>query len=82
MKNYEMLCEQKNKEFFNNESIYFNVFYYDKCNYLSKDKFESLIEFLNKHKNLFESMNIARKKLVFEPEQQSNLLDEKNIRDL
>jgi hypothetical protein len=37
---------------------------------------------LNKHKNLFESMNIARKKLVFEPEQQSNLLDEKNIRDL
>ena len=37
---------------------------------------------LNKHKNLFEGMNIARKKLVFESEQESNLLDEKNIKDI
>ena len=37
---------------------------------------------LNKHKALFEGMNIARKKLVFEPEQESSLLDEKNIKDI
>ena len=37
---------------------------------------------LNKHKGLFEGMNIARKKLVFEPEQESGLLDEKNIKDI
>ena len=37
---------------------------------------------LNKHKALFEGMNIARKKLVFEPEQESGLLDEKNIKDI
>lgn len=43
--------EQVYKEFFNNESIYINVFYYEECNYLSKDKFELIIEFLNKHKN-------------------------------
>ena len=36
----------------------------------------------NKHKALFEGMNIARKKLVFEPEQESGLLDEKNIKDI
>ena len=43
--------EQVYKEFFNNESIYINVFYYEYCNYLSKDKFELLIKFLNQHKN-------------------------------
>ena len=37
---------------------------------------------LNKHKGLFEGMNIARKKLVFESEQESGLLDEKNIKDI
>jgi hypothetical protein len=37
---------------------------------------------LNKHKALFEGMNIARKKLIFEPEQESGLLDEKNIKDI
>jgi hypothetical protein len=37
---------------------------------------------LNKHKALFEGMNIARKKLVFEPEPESSLLDEKNIRNI
>jgi len=37
---------------------------------------------LNKHKALFENMNIARKKIVFEPEQESSLLDEKNIKDI
>jgi hypothetical protein len=37
---------------------------------------------LNKHKALFEGMNIARKKLVFENEQESGLLDEKNIKDI
>ena len=43
--------EKVYKEFFNNESIYINVFYYEDCNYLSKDKFELLIKFLNQHKN-------------------------------
>lgn len=43
--------EQVYNEFFNNKNIYINVFYYDECNYLSKDKFESIIEFLNEHKN-------------------------------
>ena len=37
---------------------------------------------MNKHKGLFEGMNITRKKLVFEPEQESSLLDEKNIRNI
>jgi hypothetical protein len=37
---------------------------------------------LNKHKALFEGMNITRKKLVFEPESESSLLDEKNIRNI
>ena len=37
---------------------------------------------LNKHKGLFEGMNITRKKLVFETEHESSLLDEKNIKDI
>ena len=41
-----------------------------------------IVSELNKHKALFEGMNIARKKLVFEPEQESSLLDEKNIKDI
>ena len=35
-----------------------------------------------RHKHLFEGMNIARKELAIEPEQESTLLDEKNIKDV
>lgn len=43
--------EQVYKEFFNNESISINVFYYDNKKYLMKVDSESLVEFLNKHVN-------------------------------
>jgi hypothetical protein len=36
---------------------------------------------LKKNKHLFEGMNIVRKELVFKPEQEPSLLDEKNIKD-
>ena len=35
-----------------------------------------------RHKHLFEGMNIARKELAIEHEQESTLLDEKNIKDV
>ena len=35
-----------------------------------------------RHKHLFEGMNIARKELDIEHEQESTLLDEKNIKDV
>ena len=35
-----------------------------------------------KHKSLFEGMSIFRKELAIEPEQESTLLDEKNIKDV
>jgi len=35
---------------------------------------------LKKNKHLFEGMNIVRKELVFKPEQEPSLLDEKNIK--
>lgn len=41
--------EQIYKEFFNNESISINVFYYDNQKYLMKVDGESLAKFLNKH---------------------------------
>lgn len=41
--------EQVYKEFFNNESISINVFYYDNKKYLMKVDGESLAKFLNKH---------------------------------
>ena len=37
---------------------------------------------LNKHKGLFEGMNITRKTLVIGPDQEPSLLDEKNIRNI
>jgi hypothetical protein len=37
---------------------------------------------LNKHKGLFEGMNITRKTLVVGPDQEPSLLDEKNIKDI
>jgi hypothetical protein len=37
---------------------------------------------LHKNKGLFEGMNIARKQLVTDSEQESSLLDEKNIKDI
>lgn len=41
--------EQIYKEFFNNESISINIFYYDNKKYLMKVDSISLVEFLNKH---------------------------------
>jgi hypothetical protein len=43
--------DQVYKEFFNNENIYIDGFYHNEYNYLSKDKFELIIIFLNQHKN-------------------------------
>jgi len=42
---------------------------------------KAMFEF-KKHKNLLESMNIFRKEIVFEPEQESSMLNEENIRDI
>jgi hypothetical protein len=37
---------------------------------------------LNRHKGLFEGLNITRKEIVFDKEQESDLLDEKNIKGI